>query len=292
MIVILLLVSAPFIFSILFREKPVAANEYEAELAVLKAVSADSSKQTFSKFPSAYRQNTGSLRGTTSSPVSPASLFLFDPNTASGAEWQRLGVRDKTVSSIQKYIAKGGRFREAADIKKIWGLPEQQARQLLPFVRIEHAQPDARPSFPTYERKGFTKRTILTIDINSADSMAYDALPGIGPGYAKRIIKFRDNLGGFYSIDQVGETFGLPDSTFQKIRPFLQVPGGQVRRININTATLEELKAHPYIRFQIANAIIQYRNQHGIFSNIDDVKKIMTVSEEIFIKVSPYLATQ
>ncbi|MEO7045836.1 MAG: helix-hairpin-helix domain-containing protein, partial [Ferruginibacter sp.] len=127
---------------------------------------------------------------------------------------------------------------------------------------------------------------------NEADSTAYIDLPGIGPSFARRIINFRNRLGGFYSIDQVAETFGLPDSTFQKIKPYLQLSNEPVKKININTASMEELKAHPYIRWQLANLIIQYKTQHGPYKKIDDIKKIMVVDEDTFNKVAPYLAVE
>jgi competence protein ComEA len=127
------------------------------------------------------------------------------------------------------------------------------------------------------------------IDINTADTSALIALPGIGSKLSQRIIMFRDKLGGFYKIEQVAETFGLPDSTFQKIKTRLVLINSSVRQININTATVEELKSHPYLRYAIANAIIQYRNQHGNFSSPDDLKKVVAVTEEVFAKVFPYL---
>jgi len=87
----------------------------------------------------------------------------------------------------------------------------------------------------------------------------------------------------------VGETYGLPDSSFQKIRQYLKLETVSVRKININNATLDELKAHPYIRYNVANPIIAYRNEHGSFTRIDDLKKIMAVTDEVYNKISPYL---
>jgi len=115
------------------------------------------------------------------------------------------------------------------------------------------------------------------------------SLPGIGSKLAARIISFREKLGGFYSVDQVGETYGLPDSTFQKIKQYIKLDNASVKKININTATVDEMKAHPYIKFSIANPIVAYRNEHGAFSKIDDIKKVMVVTDEIYKKIVPYL---
>ncbi|MEQ1678667.1 MAG: helix-hairpin-helix domain-containing protein, partial [Chitinophagaceae bacterium] len=126
-------------------------------------------------------------------------------------------------------------------------------------------------------------------DINSADTAALIALPGIGSKLAMRIINFRDKLGGFYSISQVGETFGLADSTFQKIKQYLKLESSSVKKININTTTLDELKAHPYIKWSVANPIIAYRKEHGNFLSIEDLKKVMAVTDDIYQRIAPYL---
>ena len=135
-------------------------------------------------------------------------------------------------------------------------------------------------------------RKYEVLDINLADTAAYIALPGVGNKLALRIVSFREKLGGFYSIDQVGETYGLSDSSFQKIKQYLVVNTTYVKKINVNTASLETLKAHPYIRYAIANAIIAYRNEHGYFASMEDIKKIQVISDELFKKLLPYLSIE
>ena len=90
-------------------------------------------------------------------------------------------------------------------------------------------------------------------------------------------------------MDQVGETFGLPDSTFQKIKPQLKISITALKKININTADIEGMKKHPYLRYAIGNAIVTYRAQHGNFLALEDIKKIMTITDEVFNKLAPYL---
>ena len=117
-------------------------------------------------------------------------------------------------------------------------------------------------------------------------------MPGIGHRLANRIVNFRDKLGGFYTVDQVAETYALPDSTFRKIKNRLVLPNPSVKHININTATVDELKMHPYIRYNLANAIVQFRVQHGKFSDAGGIKKIMMVTDEIYNKLEPYLSVE
>jgi competence protein ComEA len=228
------------------------------------------------------------------------SMFHFDPNTLDAAGWQRLGIKDKTIASMQKYISKGGRFREPDDLRKVWGLSNDEKERLIPYVRIVGGQEkkynnNYSSSYQPYEKKEYEKkpyekRAIAIVDINNGDSAAYDGLPGIGGGYARRILKFREKLGGFYKVEQVAETFGLPDSTFQKIKPYLKINGDNIRKININTGTEEELKAHPYIRWQLAKVITEYKKQHGNYKSLDELKKIMIITEETYSKIMPYLS--
>jgi competence protein ComEA len=232
-------------------------------------------------------------------PVKPAGeLFDFDPNTLTAEGWQKLGLREKTIVTIQNFLSKGGEFRKPEDLQRIYGLFPDEYERIAPYIKIE-----ARQEANTYKNfdvkdpgspgpsKTFTGRYTI-IDINEADSAAWIALPGIGNKLANRIIGFRDKLGGFHSISQVGETFGLPDSTFQKIKQWLKLENSFIRKININTATLEELKAHPYIRYNLANPIVAYREQHGPFSKIDGLKKIMIITDELYNKLLPYLTIE
>jgi len=222
-------------------------------------------------------------------------LFHFDPNTILPSDWRRLGLRDKTIQTITNFLNKGGHFYKPEDLQKIYGLHKDEYERLMPYVRIEAktAKPNeqfvsSKSKEETQPAKNFAARYSV-IDVNTADTSALISLPGIGSKLAARIVNFREKLGGFYSVDQVGETYGLPDSTFQKIKQFLKLDNPSVNKININTATVDELKVHPYIKFSIANPIIAYRNEHGAFSKIEDIKKVMVVTDEIYKKIATYL---
>jgi competence ComEA-like helix-hairpin-helix protein len=156
--------------------------------------------------------------------------------------------------------------------------------------------PERRLYFDTNASTRFnhSKKTFRyeIVDINLADTTAFIALPGIGSKLASRIINFREKLGGFYSVQQIAEVYGLADSVFQKISPYLQLKDSTVKKININTATIDELKAHPYIRYNIAKAIVAYRNEHGPFLKLADIKSIMIIGETLFIQVEPYLTLE
>lgn len=220
-------------------------------------------------------------------------LFYFNPNTASAEDWKRLGLRDKTIQTILNYRSKGGQFRKPEDLEHIYGLRKNEFERLLPYVSIEPLQPKFKESdavtisTPTTFESRETKNII--IDINSADTTEWKKLSGIGSKLSQRIVNFRTKLGGFVSIEQVGETFGLPDSTFQKIKTQLQVKQTTVVKINLNEATLDVLKSHPYFRYAVANAIIQYRNEHGPFKTVSDLQKLGAIDNSLYTKITPYL---
>ena len=114
-------------------------------------------------------------------------------------------------------------------------------------------------------------------------------MPGIGSKLAARIVNYRSKLGGFYSINQLGETYGLPDSTFQFLKNRLTVSNTALTKIPLNTATAQQIK-HPYLSWNIANAIVAYRNQHGAFTAVSDIKKILSIDEATYQKIEPYLS--
>ena len=244
-----------------------------------------------------------------------AELFIFDPNTISGEQWQRLGLSERLSQTIRHYVDKGGRFRRAEDLRKLYGLHADDYDRLLPYVRIG---PPAAPvrahtgyyskaitisglkkadSFYKARSPGFSgdnglmysaKKYRMT-DVNAADSAAWALLPGIGEKLASRIVHFRGMLGGFMQPDQVGETFGLADSTFQKIKPWLTLRGASPDQIDLNHASKETLQLHPYIRWKLAKLITDYREQHGMFHSVDELLQLAEINAARFEKIKPYV---
>jgi DNA uptake protein ComE-like DNA-binding protein len=149
-------------------------------------------------------------------PILTVQLFEFNPNELSAEGWKKLGLRDKTVQTILHYREKGGRFRVPEDLKKIWGLSSTEANKLMPYVQI-----------PELKKKvlelpmAFPKVMPATILINQATVTELLLIPGFTKSLAARMIKFRDKLGGFKSLEQVRKTYGLNDSLFQSMAAFV-----------------------------------------------------------------------
>ena len=289
-VVVAIFMAAKYIYPLLIKNEPITAADVKAATDSLQAKENDGYKK--SNTYSDYNIDEGyqSYSKKNYDRTFTGTMFYFDPNTLDAAGWQKLGIKDKTIASMQKYISKGGRFKEPDDLRKVWGLRDDEKERLIPYVRIAATEkPTYTNNYTPYEKKPYEKKVIAAVDINAGDSAAFDGLPGIGGGYSRRIINFRNRLGGFYKVEQIAETFGLPDSVFQKIKPLLKISGNDVKKININTAKEEELKAHPYIRWQLAKVITEYKKQHGDFKSLQDLKKIMTIDEETYNKITPYL---
>jgi competence ComEA-like helix-hairpin-helix protein len=222
----------------------------------------------------------------------PPRRFAFDPNLATAEQFNELGIPKRVAQTIIKYRNKGGKFEKPEDLKKIYGLEDPLYDALQEYIEIAPSTATASLPAKTTSAPKFARQTYSSpppvIDINAADAQDWQQLSGIGPSYAGRIVKFREALGGFVSIEQVAETYGLPDSTFQKIRASLRA--SPVRnKININRASEETLKKHPYLNWKQARALYHYRNQHGPFKDIDDLRKVKALKEEVVSRLSPYL---
>jgi competence protein ComEA len=217
---------------------------------------------------------------------SNSQLFPFDPNTLSKDSLQLLGLYPKLSERIVKYRNAGGKFKNPDDLKKIYGFPENKFEELKSYIQIEKSA-----NFPNEinESKEKKEKVMVLVNINSADTTELKSLKGIGSKLSQRIVNFRSNAGGFYSIEQLTEVYGLKSETLEQIRPFIKVDDNY-SKININTATAEQLKNHPYIyKWNIANAIVNYRTKHGKYTKVEDLKKTDLVTDEICRKIAPYL---
>jgi competence protein ComEA len=226
-------------------------------------------------------------------------LFVFDPNTATESDFLRLGLPQRTAKSILNYRAKGGFFRKKEDFRKIYTLSEEDYARLEPYIMFEQTTAVVEVSRPATFSGGSNTNAAPKfsikgpLDINRADIEDWQRLPGIGEKRAAQLVHFRESLGGFLSVDQVGEIYGLPDSVFQKIRPMLALNLVEVRKTNLNTASVEDLDKHPYISGKQAKLIVAYRAQHGAFASVDDLTKIAAFTDKKWLeKVRPYLSVK
>lgn len=208
-----------------------------------------------------------------------------DPNTMRFVDWYWLGLPGKLIRTIMNYKAAGGYFVRKEDLKKIYGMNDSIYEAVSTWIVI----PDSvrRVYAPPVARKDE-----IVIDLNRADSADLVRLPGIGPVLSGRILRFRNRLGGFYTVDQLKEVYGLSGQTYTNIASRLRVDTSRIRKINLNQCTLDELSAHPYINRWQANAIIAYRNYKGTIKSPDELVSEGVFNPDKYAIVSCYLSVK
>jgi DNA uptake protein ComE-like DNA-binding protein len=117
----------------------------------------------------------------------------------------------------------------------------------------------------------------------------FTEIKGIGPGFAVRILKYRERLGGFISLNQLREVYGLDSAKYDQIKPQIKLENNNIKQIEINKCTFDQLKGFPYLNYKLSNTIINYRKQHGNFKSAADLNKIAILNPEIIQKIAPYL---
>ena len=228
----------------------------------------------------------------------PDSLFDFNPNTINDSDWIKLGFKEWQVKTINNYKTKGGEFRFKSDVSKIYGITDTLYQILLPYILLpekiekESIQTTYTSKFNNNHFEPYTKKETIIVDINLADTSEFQSLKGIGSAFSKRIVKYRESLGGYTSIEQLKEVYGINDDLFNNIKPFVKISNHNPNLININNVDLETLKKHPYIDWKIAKTIIAYRNSHGNYKDVHDIKQIHLVTDEIYTKIAPYLTVK
>lgn len=286
LMVLLVLLAGVAVFPMVYRAlRPQELPTAEEQLAVLKFAMAnqpEEEKKTESRIFSArtYPEKRKSI------------LFYFDPNIADINDWQKLGLSEKQAQAILNYRSKGGVFRKKADLQKMYTISPQLYKVLEPYVQIAgtelSASHQAKAQSVAYTQVSIPKELKL-IELNGADTLELDQIKGIGKVFAKRIVAYRERIGGFYKKEQLMEVFGIDSLKYNEVKTQVSVDPDKLKKININTAELADFKSHPYIRYKQVNALIQYRKQHGNYSNIADLNKVAILTPEIIGRLAPYL---
>lgn len=216
--------------------------------------------------------------------------FPFNPNTADKETLLELGLSEKLVKGILNYREKGAVFKTKSDFSKIYNLKPEDFELLKDYIQL----PDSIEKKSSFEKKSFqkSKAEIPILDINRATAEELDKLPGIGPSFAERIVKYRNSLGGFHNLAQMEDIYGLSDSIITVITPFLQLKSTEIKKININSISAEALKSHPYLRWRHAAAIVKYRDKNGPYKSVEMLRTLheFNDAEGTYWKIRPYLS--
>lgn len=221
--------------------------------------------------------------------------FSFDPNTADSSQLLRLGLSKWQVKNIYKYRNKGGVFRSREDFSRIYGLTEKQYRELEPYIRISSDYQQARARWAEYKGNEYVRDSIKypvklkfgeTISLNNSDTIELKKVPGIGSGFARAIVSYRNRLGGFYDVTQLAEIDGLPDEALDYFRN----DHAPVKKIAINKLNVNQLRKHPYINFYQAKAIVDFRRLRGDVQDLSDLRLLKEFTNDDINRLRHYVA--
>ena len=212
-----------------------------------------------------------------SSPMAPLSI-----QTASLDELISMGLSRKVAFNIQKFVSNGGTITKAEDLMRMYGMDSLQLNNALPYI-IFGTLPD------TEGKKEFPEKNELkTIDLNQASQEDLESLNGIGTYSAERIIKFRNEIGGFISSEQLKDCSCLYPDTYEKIKDQLTV-SGTPQPLLINQVNLDSIH-NPYLNKKMIRLIKAYKKQHGDFQNETDFRKVYPPDSNWCNKILPYLS--
>ncbi len=218
-------------------------------------------------------------------------LFKFNPNTVNYEQLLQLGLSPSSAKTLIKFRNKGFVFRKKRDFIKVYGINEQDYLRLEPYIILEIDNPKngaydnklmpAEPIANTSDKKTVPK----IIEINSADSLALIQLNGIGPVFAKRILKYRSLLGGFTKLDQLKEVYGIDEPLYNKIHPLLRVNDELIHRLKLNSDDFKTLNRHPYISYELTKQLMNARKKRQL--NEESFRSILD-NETLYQKLNPY----
>lgn len=199
-------------------------------------------------------------------------LFAFNPNQIDIETWDSLGIERRVAKRIRKYINAGGKFQRAEDLYKMYGIDSARVKMLIPYIIL-----------PKKESK------ILLVELNGASQEDLMKLSGIGKVLSKRIVDYREKLGGFYSLEQLLEIYGMKKEVLERNSKKIKLDSNLLRKLNLNRCSERKMTLHPYLSSYQVHDIVRYRERNGKFKDVFDLKNKKILPDSIFIKIKAYL---
>ncbi len=232
-------------------------------------------------------------------PPATVSLHAFDPNTVDSLTLIGFGMEAWKVKNFLHYRAAGKVFRSAKDLGDTYGWTAEDVQRLSPYVSVGTAfSHQKRNAVPCYEEKqerrnakpdGETKKfqTLTVVDANDADTTLLCRIPGIGKKISDAIVRYRQRLGGFYSVEQLAE---ISIVSPELLEWFTIAPQPSLQKINLNKASFQALNRHPYISYEQTKALLQYIRLYGDVKDEETLLSTSIFTPEELDKLRPYIA--
>ena len=236
-------------------------------------------------------------------------MQVFDPNTADSSTLVHLGLKPWQASNMLKYRAKNGRYRKAEDLKRLYGMTDSMYHALQPYIQIDalaitqFRDSLKRSRWDTATRDSVAQDTMpyyishkrdTVLNLRTADTTELMMIPGIGTYRAKQIVRYRKQLGGFTSVEQLREIKALQpllkDSlSADSLLAHFVLDSVIVEPLRVNSMHMERLQQHPYLSFEQAKAIYELRRRKIHLENIDQLQRLDGFTHQDWQRLSPYL---
>lgn len=225
----------------------------------------------------------------------------FNPNTADSLELVSVGLPSSVARNVVRYRGAGGVFRRPDDLARIYGLHDTVFQRIKPYIEIPQRKNNyhvenqeqvsepaktIKPEHPYAEYMRAKNKPGEFVDINRADTTELMKIPGIGPVYAKMIVDYREQLGGFHSIAQLHELGVLPED----VGDWTHVGTPLTMKLRINHLSATRLRSHPYLTFYQAKAIVDLRKREGNIKSLRQLLFLDEFTEKDIERLTPYLA--
>ena len=219
-------------------------------------------------------------------------MEVFDPNTVDSSTLVHLGFKPWQAKNMVKYRAAGGKYRKPEDLKKLYGMTDSMYQALTPYIYIAREEVDSvavdslrKDSLPRWKEEN--KDTIL--NLRTADTVELKMIHGIGSYRARQIVRYREQLGGFVSVEQVLEAKGMENVDADSLLAHFWIDSVKIEAMNVNSVGVQRLSRHPYLRFEQAQAIYELRRKKIRLDSIQQLQQIECISAETLEKIAPYL---
>ena len=232
-------------------------------------------------------------------------MQVFDPNTADSSTLVHLGLKKWQVSNMLKYRAKGGRYRKAEDMKRLYGMTDSMYQALLPYIQIDtvaikqyrdsvrKSQMDSvrTDSLPRY----ISPKRDTILNLRTADTTELKKIRGIGSYRARQIVRYRKELGGFVHTEQLREIKALQPLLTDSLQAdsllsHFWIDSIIIVPLQVNNCRAETLERHPYLSFEQAKAIYELRRKKIRLESIEQLRRLDCFTEEELRRVEPYLS--
>lgn len=215
-------------------------------------------------------------------------LQPFDPNMADSTLLVQVGFKPFMAKNLIRYRQAGKVFRHKDDLRSLYGMTDSLYATLEPFIRVDTVVADSLSSRSRDISEIFPREKRDTVlDLNTADTAELCLLRGIGRYSAVQIIRYRQALGGYHSVQQLYEITDIPHEHIRDLMPRLYADTTLITPIDVNRASVRQLQKHPYLTYKQAEQIYNLRRSRRQLHSMDELAPVLTSDQQQ--RLAPYL---